>query len=180
MVYYGTSIAQGGCASRPGMAFTAILGRDMDRPIINLGFSGSALLEPEVAQLIAELDPAVFVIDALWNAGSLPEKELASRIENFARTLRAKHPETPLLFVGQSLVHPTHIPSNASKIQEQVIKMLIKEGVRGLYLLDGEKLFGIEGEGTVDGVHPNDLGMMTHAKALFPVLEKIVRSRPRD
>ena len=67
IVFYGTSILQGGCASRPGMAYPAILGRRLDWPTINLGFSGNALSEPEVAQLLAELDPAVYVLDPLPN-----------------------------------------------------------------------------------------------------------------
>lgn len=176
IVYYGTSIAQGGCASRPGMAFTCILSRELDRPIINLGFSGSAMLEPGVADLIAELNPKLFVIDALWNAGSLPHDELAKRLENFVRTLRAKHPSTPILFVGQSLVHPSADPSAASKVQIEVVQRLQKEGVRGLSLLDGARLYGDDTEGTVDGVHPNDLGMMAHAKGLLPTLKKILGS----
>ena len=176
IVYYGTSIAQGGCASRPGLAFTNILSRELNRPIINLGFSGSAMLEPGVANLISELDPRLFVIDALWNAGSLPSEELAKRLENFARSLRAKHPHTPILFVGQSLVHPATEPAKASKVQIDVVKRLQKEGMRGLSLLDGAKLYGDDAEGTVDGVHPNDLGMMAHAKGLYPTLKKLTGS----
>ncbi len=178
IVYYGTSIAQGGCASRPGMAFTNILSRELDRPIINLGFSGSAMLEPDVATLIAELDPKLFVIDALWNAGSLPPAELAKRLEGFARTLRAKHPKTPILFVGQSLVHPIAEPSGTSKTQIEVVERLQKEGMLGLSILDGAKLYSDDTEGTVDGVHPNDLGMMAHAKALLPTLKRLVGKRP--
>ena len=176
IVYYGTSIAQGGCASRPGMAFTCILSRELNIPIINLGFSGSAMLEPGVANLIGELNPKLFVIDALWNAGSLPHAELAKRLEGFARTLHTKHPQTPILFVGQSLVHPSAEPSGASKVQIDVVKRLQKEGIRGLSVLDGAKLYGDDTEGTVDGVHPNDLGMMAHARGLLPALKKLVGS----
>src|SRR5262249_47654418 len=67
IVFWGTSITQGGCASRPGMVHTAILGRRLDRPVINLGFSGNGKMEPEMADLLAELDPAVYVLDCLPN-----------------------------------------------------------------------------------------------------------------
>ncbi len=180
IAYYGSSIAQGGCASRPGMAFTAILGRALDRPILNFGFSGSAMLEPEVADLLAELAPLLFVLDSLPNSHNLPPDQLASRLTVFAKTLRAKHPSTPILFVGQSSVFPARHPLASSKIQEEVVKSLQAEGVKELYVLDGAKLFGTDSEGTVDGVHPNDVGMVAHAKALQTAIEKIIRAKQRD
>ncbi len=180
IVYYGSSIAQGGCASRPGMAFTNILGRALDRPIINLGFSGSAMLEPEVADIIAELDPILFVLDALPNAHNLPPDKLTARLTAFVKTLRAKHPNTPILLVGQAQVRPYAKPYGSSEIQEAAAQALEQEGMKNLYLLDGAKLFGGDGEGTVDGVHPNDYGMMAHAKGLQGTLERIIRRRLRD
>ena len=94
IVFYGTSITQGGCASRPGMVHTAILGRRLDRPVINLGFSGNGLMEPEMATLLAKLDPAVFVLDCLPNMTPNLVKE---RVEPFVRTLRRSHPTTPIV-----------------------------------------------------------------------------------
>ncbi|MCX6378406.1 MAG: SGNH/GDSL hydrolase family protein [Armatimonadetes bacterium] len=180
IVYYGSSIAQGGCASRPGMAFTNILGRTLDRPVINLGFSGSAMLEQEVADIIAELDPILFVLDALPNAHNLPPDKLTARLTAFAKTLRAKHPDTPILFVGQASVFTDRLPLPASKLQEVLVETLRQEGIKRLYLLDGANLFGADGEGTVDGAHPNDLGMVAHAKGLQGILERIIRTRQRD
>jgi hypothetical protein len=94
IVFYGTSIIQGGCASRPGMCTTAILGRRLNREIINLGFSGSGKMEPEVATLLAELDPLIYFIDCLPN---LQAGEVAERFEPFIRILRKAHPETPIV-----------------------------------------------------------------------------------
>src|SRR5690606_24273204 len=96
LVFYGTSITQGGCASRPGMVHTAILGRRLDRPVINLGFSGNGRLEIEVGKLLAELDPAVYIIDCLPNAS---EKEVAERTEPLVRLLREHRPDTPIVLV---------------------------------------------------------------------------------
>src|ERR1017187_7975974 len=96
IVFYGTSIVQGGCASRPGMAYPAILGRRLDRPQINLGFSGNAWSEPEVAQLLAELDPAAYVLDPLPN---MKEEWVVPRLARFVEILRGAHPKTPIVLV---------------------------------------------------------------------------------
>ncbi len=96
IVFYGTSITQGGCASRPGMVHTAILGRRLDCPVINLGFSGNGKMEPEMAALLAELDPAVYVLDCLPN---LTPAETAERVEPFVQTLRKARPQTPIVLV---------------------------------------------------------------------------------
>ncbi len=174
IVYYGTSIAQGGCASRPGMAYTAIVGRMLERDVINLGFSGSGLMEPALADLLAELDPAVYVIDCLWNMGGLPEAEITSRIQNLAKTVRKAHPGTPILFVGQSLIRRDAHPTKSSRVQEEAVQALQADGVPGLHLLPGSVLLS-DDEGTVDGCHPNDHGMMDHAKALAPAIKRLLK-----
>jgi len=176
IVYYGTSIAQGGCASRPGMAHVAILGRMLDRPMINLGFSGSGKMEPEVAKFIAELDPALFVIDCLWNIGGITGAELSAKVATLVVTIRETHPNTPILFVGQSVVHISQAPSALEKLQETAVKQLREKGIKQLYTCPGKNLLGTDGDGTVDGVHPNDLGMRRQAEALAPVLERLLRS----
>src|SRR5262249_5941177 len=96
IVFYGTSITQGGCASRPGMVHTAILQRRLAFPVINLGFSGNGRMEPEIATLFAELDPAVYVLDCLPNMSAA---EVTERIDPFVTVLRKAHPDTPILLV---------------------------------------------------------------------------------
>ncbi len=96
ILFYGTSITQGGCASRPGMVHTAILGRRFDRTAINLGFSGNGKMEPELAGLLAELDPAVYVLDCLPN---MKAALVTERVEPFEKTLRAARPTTPIVLV---------------------------------------------------------------------------------
>jgi lysophospholipase L1-like esterase len=175
VVVYGTSIAQGGCASRPGMAWTAILGRLLDRPVINLGFSGSGTMEPPVAEPLAELDPVVYVIDSTWNMG-VSQEVYMDRIGQLVRTIRAAHPLTPMIFVGQSHMRPEAHPTDLSKRQEAAVLAMQKEGFEGLILFSGADLIGNDGEGTVDGVHPNDLGMDRHARALFPIVSEAVKT----
>lgn len=172
---YGTSIVQGGCASRPGLAWPAILGRQMDLPVINLGFSGAGRMEPAVVDVLAELDPSLFIIDCLWNIGDQRSPEIEARVTHLATALREKHASTPILFVGQSDIRNERHPSGATKAQERAVQALQAKGMKGLHLVGGNLLLGFDREGTVDGVHPNDLGMMRHADALAPIVQALLR-----
>ncbi len=173
VVVYGTSITQGGCASRPGMAWTAIVGRMLDRPVINLGFSSAGTMQPPVADALAELDPAVFVIDCTWNMGD-DQGVYMQRIGQLVPTIRKARPATPIIFVGQSHIIPESHPRELTQRQENAVRKLQEEGVKGLLLVPGEVLIGDDGEGTVDGVHMNDLGMLRQAEALAPVVSKAI------
>ncbi len=180
ILFYGTSITQGGCASRTGMVHTALLGRWLDYPVINLGFSGNGRMEPEMADLIAETDPSVFVLDCLPNMNGDMIKE---RLENFVQTLRKKHKSTPILFVedrnyGNAILLPSRKASNDRNRAElrQAYYRLRESGVKNLYYLPGNRLLDDDEDnyGTVDGSHPTDLGFMRQAKAMKPILEKIL------
>ena len=172
IVIYGTSITQGGCVSRPGMAFPAIVGRQLDVPVINLGFSGSGKMEPEMAGLLAELDPSVYVLDCLWN---MSPDLVSTRVEPFVKTLRAAHPDTPILLAEDCSVRNV-CPTEKGRILRTLYQKLTDEGVKNLHFLPNEGMLGDDTEGTVDGCHPNDLGMMRQAqvfaKALSPLLAK--------
>jgi len=174
IVIYGTSIVQGGCASRPGMAYPAIVGRRLDRPVINLGFSGSGRMEPGVVDLLAEQEPGVFVIDCLWNLSGEPPVEIERRVTHLIDTLRQKHPTTPIVFVAQSEFRLEQHPTLASQAQERAVRARSMAGVAGLHVVAGTDLLGADREGTVDGVHPNDLGMLRHAEVLTPVLARLL------
>ncbi len=172
IVFYGTSITQGGCASRPGMVFTAIVGRQLDTPVINLGFSGSGKMEPAMADLLAELDPSAYVLDCLWN---MSPKLVSTRIEPFVKTLRAARPDTPIWLAEDCSVRNI-CPTEKGSILRAIYHKLTVEGVKNLYFLSNQGMLGDDMDGTVDGCHPNDLGMMRQAevfvKALSPLLAK--------
>lgn len=172
IVIYGTSITHGGCASRPGLAFPAIVGRQLDTPVINLGFSGSGKMEPAMAELLAELDPSVYVLDCLWNMS--PEL-VSARVEPFVKTLRAARPDTPILLAEDCSVDNV-CPTEKGRIVREIHGKLTAEGVKNLHFLANLGMLGDDSEGTVDGCHPNDLGMMRQAevfaKALAPLLPK--------
>ena len=179
IVFYGTSITQGGCASRPGAIHTAILGRRLDRPVINLGFSGNGRMEPEMATLLAELDPAVYVLDCLPN---MTAAEVADRMEPFVLTLRRAHPETPIVMAEDRLYsNGTILPGPHKRNAENhaALKMvydrLLAGGIKGLHYLPGAVQLGDDGEGTVDGSHPTDLGFLRMADAFAPVLAEALR-----
>ena len=178
LVFYGTSITQGGCASRPGMVHTAILGRRFERPVINLGFSGNGRLEPEVAELMAELDPAVFIVDCLPNVGA---EDVASRTEPLVTILRAARPETPILLVEDRtysnafLIQSSRQRNDSSRQAfRAAYERLSSAGVVGLHYLAGEHLLGEDNEGTVDSSHPTDLGFVRQADAFEAALQPIL------
>ena len=175
LVFYGTSITHGGCASRPGMAYPAILGRRLDCPTINLGFSGSGRMDPEGGALLAELDPAAYVIDCLPN---MNDAAVAERTEPLVRQLRKARAQTPIVLVEDRSY--TNSPLMPGQRQGQAAKRaalraaydrLVAAGVKGLVYVEGEHLLGDDGEACVDGSHPSDLGMFRMADALEPVLK---------
>jgi hypothetical protein len=176
IVFWGTSITQGGCASRPGMVHTAILGRRLDRPVINLGFSGNGRMEPEVARLIAEIDAAAYVVDCLPNIGAA---EVAERTEPLVHILRKAHPETPIVLVEDRSYSDSFLVAakrerneTSRKALQAAFEKLKKEGVANLYYLEGEHLLGEDNEGTVDSSHPTDLGFWRQADAFEPLLRE--------
>lgn len=172
VVFYGTSITHGACASRPGMPHPAILGRRLNRPVINLGFSGNGKLEPEVGTFLTELDPAVYVLDCLPNMVAL---EVKQRTEPMVRQLRQAHPQVPIVLVedrtyGYSWIRESVRQRNETSRREfrAAYQRLIDAGVEGLWYIDGESL--LSGDDTTDGSHPSDLGFFRHAEVFEPVL----------
>lgn len=173
LVVYGTSITQGGCASRPGMVWTSILGRMLERPVINLGFSGSGDMAPPVGEVLAEPDAAAYVIDCTWNMGTGKEMFL-DHVTKLVQAIRKAHPVTPILFMGQSMFRPNAHPTERTRDQEFAVQSLQKDGVKGLVILAPDDFIGDDGEGTVDGVHYTDIGMQRQAQSLFPIVRTAV------
>lgn len=176
IVFYGTSIMQGACASRPGMALGSILGRRLDRPVINLGFSGNGKMEAAVTDLMAELDAAVYAIDCLPN---MKAAEVSERTGPLVRRLRRDRPETPIVLVeDRSNTSARFLKSRRAwhdanrRALKAEFEKLRDAGVKGLHYLAGERLLGSDGDAATDGSHPSDLGMARYADAYEPVLRK--------
>ncbi len=176
LVFYGTSITHGACASRPGMPHPAILGRRLKRPVINLGFSGNGRMEAEVGQFLCELDAAVFVIDCLPN---MQGQEVQERTVPLVKQLRSARPESSILLVeDRTYANTPFLQGRAERhaASRKALKdgydALKADGVTKLFYLEGEKLLGDDRDDTTDGSHPNDLGFMRHADAFEPVLKE--------
>jgi len=176
--FYGTSIIHGACASRPGMTMVAMVGRRLDRPVINLGFGGAGEMEMEIAELLAELDVAVYVLDCLPN---MTIKMMQDRLKPFVMYLREAKPDTPIVLV-ESVFFPARDMIEGAGAKHARKNALLKtfyadlkaRGVTKLHYVPGDNLLGNDGEGTVEGVHPSDLGFYRFADAMEPVLRKIV------
>jgi len=178
IVFYGTSITQGGCASRPGMCHTAILGRRLDHPIVNLGFSGNGTMDASISALLAELDPALFVIDCLPNMNA---SQIRERLAPLVDTLREARPNTPILLVEDRTYQNAFLRRNAALRNDKSraalregYAALVARGVKGLHYLRGDALLGDDGEATVDGSHPTDLGFLRQANVFEGELRKIL------
>jgi len=173
VVFYGTSITHGASASRPGLAFVNLVGRRLDVPVYNLGFSGCGLMEYELSDVIARIDASCYVLDCLWNmnlsatsrqGGKGVFNGVARNYEPFIRNLRAKRPNVPIVMAGQCDVYQRG-PNEKERFIKALYEKLIAEGWKDLYFLPSDKMHHDDLEGTVDGCHPNDWGMMTMAEA---------------
>ncbi len=181
VVVYGTSIAQGACASRPGMAWTSILGRRLHRPVINLGFSGNGLLEKPIVDLLTELDPEIYVLDCLPNMRGFPQDTIARRLTNTILELRRKKPGIPILVVEDPHVSMHVLDQQIdgeSRYVNEVAKIAFAKlkaaGVEDIYLLTADDI-GFDIESTVAGLHPNDYGMELYAKAYEDIIRQVLQ-----
>lgn len=171
VVFYGTSITHGGCASRPGMGFVNWLGRDLDVPIVNLGFSGSGVMEFEMCDHLSRIEASCYVLDCLWN---MSQQMTVERYEPFIRRLRAKRPHVPIVMACRSDVF-CEGDGPQDKFVKTLYRKLVAEGWNNLVLLPKNAMFADDGEGTVDGSHPNDYGMRFMALAYGKAVKKALK-----
>jgi hypothetical protein len=178
--FYGSSITQGGCASRPGMSYQAILGRMLNIDFVNLGFSGNGMGEPELAQAMAEIDASCYVIDFAQNIGS-PDG-LRAVYGPFLRIIREKRPEAPMIcntpiYASPALWHPD------TEKRLEGMRQVIREAVAGrkragdkrIWLTEGLQMLGPDrADAFVDGAHPSDVGFQAMAEGFRPVLAKVL------
>ena len=178
IVFYGTSITQGGCASRPGMAHTNIISRKLDVNVLNFGFSGNGRMEEPIAELISEADAELYVIECMHNMIS-PEN-ITERTIPLVDIIREKNPHTPILLVDQSKA--TFSALNTQVMEESVsmnhalkveYQKMIDKGYKHLYYVETLHALGSDQEGTVDGVHYTDLGFMRYADFLIAKFKEL-------
>jgi lysophospholipase L1-like esterase len=179
IIYYGTSITHGACASRPGMCHPAILGRRLDLPTANLGFSGNGRMDAAVGEFLGKVDAAVYVIDCLPNMNAALVRE---RTVPLVKQLRAARPDTPIILVEDRRNTNSWIHADRAKAHtenhtalKEAFEKLQAEGVKNLHYIEGDHLLGEDGDGATDGSHPNDLGFVRQADVMEPVLRAALK-----
>lgn len=177
IVFYGTSITQGGCASRTGMVHTSIISRKLDRDCINLGFSGNGIMELPIGEIMAKTDAEFYVIECLPN---MTIEHIENNTVPLANYLKEQRPNTPIVFMKQFLYETSFYDSNISdlitqknKTIEAQFEKLKASGMKDIYLLDVKEALGTDHEGTVDGVHFTDLGFSRYADFLINELKNV-------
>lgn len=171
IVYYGSSITQGGCASRPGTCYQAIVSRRFNCDYVNLGFSGSAKAEPEMIEYIKNLDMSMFVYDYDHNAPSL--EHLIDTHEKMFLAIREAHPDIPVIMMPRPRINLSEVEIKRVEIVRATYENAVKSGDRNVYHIDNKTLCQLCGnEGTVDNCHPTDFGFASMAKAVGDVIEK--------
>lgn len=172
ILYYGSSITQGGCASRPDNSYESIISKWNNIDHINLGFSGGCRAEEPISNYMAGLDVSIFVCDYDHNAPTV--EFLQNTHFKLYETIRSKNKSVPILFVSRPNFTMNH--EERLKVIKSTYNKAKKLGDNKVYLLDGKKLFGKEYNlCTVDGTHPNDIGFYFMAKAINKMLEKIIK-----
>ena len=176
LVFYGTSITHGACASRPGMAHPAILGRRLEIPVINIGVSGNGKMQKEVGDLMVDVDAACYIIDCLPNMNAAMVTERCVPLVN---QLRKARPDTPIVLVEDRRFANSWLVPGRAKFHDdnhaalrKAYEQLKAAGVKHLHYLSGDDLLGDDAEGTTDSSHPNDLGFVRQADAFEPVLRR--------
>ena len=173
VVFYGSSITQGGCASRAGTSYQGFISRRLGLDFVNLGFSGSAKAEDTIAEYIANMDMSAFVYDYDHNAPDTAHLEATH--EKMFKKIRAAHPNLPIIIMPRPKFRLSRDEQTRFEIIKKTYRNAINAGDKNVYLLTGKELMEIAGdEGTVDDCHPTDFGFASIAKAVGDLLEKIL------
>lgn len=177
VVFYGTSITQGGCASRSGLSYQAVLERMLNLDFVNLGFSGNGLGEPEMARAVAGIDAACFVLDFAQNNRTV--ESLSKAYGPFIETIRARHPDTPILAITPIYAAGEWNGKSQNEAMRAHIREVVSRRIAGgdanIQIVEGTDLLGpAQGDGLVDGTHPNDLGFQWMASGLASRLRKVL------
>ncbi len=174
IVFYGSSITHGGCASRPGNTYPTILSRMLDTDYLNLGFAGGARAEEAIAQYIAKLEMSCFVYD--YDHNSPDCEHLRATHERMFKTIRKAQPNLPIIILSRPKYHLTEVEQQRLAIIRATYENAIKAGDQNVYFIPGPELIDedVIETATVDNVHPNDSGFLSMAQAVRKILEKVI------
>ncbi len=175
IVFYGSSITEGASPCCSTNTYEAILSRWLDFDFLNMGFSGNAKGELEMADFINTLDMSAFFYDYDHNAPTV--EHLAATHKPFFERIREKHPDIPVVM----MTRPAEIYTDVFKARREVVKATYewarKNGDENVYFIDGETFYGDDNRNmcSFDNTHPNDLGFYRMAKVIYPVLKEILK-----
>ena len=171
VIFYGTSITQGGCASRPGMVYTSIISRKLNTACINYGFSANGRMEKPIVELISGTDALFYVIDCSPN---MTAEQISTNAIPLVTTIRKKRPSTPIIFIENQLYDKAFLDTvlmqdlvRKNRVLKQMVDSLSAGGHKNIFYIKGENALGADHEGTVDGIHFTDLGFMRYAGYLI-------------
>jgi hypothetical protein len=176
IVFYGTSITQGGCASRPGMVHTSIISRKLNIECINFGFSGNGKMEKPVAELISGIDALFYVMDG---TGNMTPKDISDNAVPLVEIIRSKHPATPIVFVECTMFEKAALDeitrnsiNEKNDMMKSEYKKMLEKGFKNIYYIENKGALGNDHEATVDAVHFTDLGFLRYADFLISRFRK--------
>ena len=174
IVFYGSSITNGACASRPGLSYPARLSRMLDSNYINLGFGGLCKAEQAMTDYIASLDMSIFVLDYDYNA---PDADYLEKThENAYLTVREKNPSLPIVMISCPRADLAGAWSTRLEIIKRTYDNAVAKGDKNVYMINGSEFFSDIGyDYAADGVHPTDLGFDLMAQGILPTLKKILK-----
>ena len=172
IIFYGTSITQGACASRPGMAHTNIISRKLDRNVVNFGFDGNGRMEQSISELISESNPAFYVIECMPNM--YPPNLVTSNTIPLVDSIRNKNPDTTIILVDLFTSPITVLDDNMNKLSKEMnnslrteYEKMIDNGYDNIIYLESRDALGSDFEGTVDAIHFTDLGFTRYSNFLI-------------
>lgn len=180
IVFYGSSITQGGCVSRPGLSYISHISRMLNLDYINLGFSGSCKAEKLMGEYISNIPMSAFIYDYDHNAPTA--EHLKNTHESFFKQIREKNKELPIIMISMPNFkawsqHDAEAPIQRRNIIKETYENAVKAGDKNVYFIDGELLFGEKSwdSCTVDGAHPNDLGQYRMAEVIAPIIKAALK-----
>lgn len=176
VVFYGTSITQGGVASRPGAAYVSILGRRLGVPVLNLGFSGTGKMNSVIGEYMVQVAASAYVIDC---SGNMQPEQIRERCIPLVKQLREARPDTPIVLVEDRQFPNAWIDRSKRDYTQgnhrtlrECFETLQSEGMESLYYIEGDALYGTDSEGSTDNAHANDLGFKRMADVMEPALRE--------
>lgn len=172
-VYYGSSITQGGCASRSGNIYQNVVCRRTNVDYINLGFSGNGRAEDAIVDYMASLGMSAFISDYDHNSPS--REHLSATHYKMYEKIRAAHPDIPYIMLSKCDLDNSYDANLARR--EVVYESFCRaraNGDKNVYYIDGASIFRgpYQNMCTVDSCHPNDLGFALMADAITAELER--------